>query len=784
MNVPALSRRAVQLGRGAMALFLSVAGAATAAQEGQPAQAARLEGEVVDESGAALEGAVITARGTSAISDQQGSFALLVPLNPGEATVVTVLKTGFDPALFEEQLFSGEPRHVRYQLGHGSLSATVAGRRLLPRLPVIERDPIVGHHVITRADLDRTPGAMEDISRAVANLPGVVADPDLLATLFIRGGGPDELITYLDGVPLENPFHLGGFASVFNPMLIESADLWVGVTPPRYEPSLSGALDVSYVTTEARRLRVEADLSIQTAKVRVDAPTPVEGLSVVVAARRSFFELYFAGLRALHLVGTNYVAPDMSEYFARVLYRRGSHLLSATYMRASDGFAVVAKPGEPGLFGFDGGVKLSNVLQLGALRDRIDLGGSRELVLTLAATDDAEATSVTGSTAFARDVGRFEALGEASLSLPFSEGNRLRLGGQVRRQSYDLRGQVPDARGLAPWIALPIVDTGEPNLDLSPRFVRTVAAAFGEHLFRPWTALAFETGARLQSSSGQAVYSVRLASSLALPFATVVKLEGGIATQQARNPLVLDAAYGNAKLLPERSRQVVLGVEQPLPFRALLRVEGYAKWLDRLVVNPDSDEGVRALLAAGQPAFQNLGSGFARGVDLLFLGRTELLSYGLAGGLLRAERTNPLAAGNKSYPAPWDQRLSLSANLSAAPADGWLMSGRATFHTGRPTTTVAGFVRDDANQRYLPVFGPTNGARYPAYVESSLRVERRFHAGSLDLAWYAELLNVTNAQNVFLYTYGKGDYAAGTPPSLGTFNHLPIRPFLGIRGEN
>jgi len=771
------------LGRGGMALLLSAAGAA-APPQAQPAQTARLEGEVVDEAGAAVEGATIAAGGVSAISDAKGSFALVVPLAPGGATVVTVLKTGLDPALFEEQLRTGETRRVRYRLAHGALSATVKGSRLLPRLPAIERDPIVGHYAITRADLDRVPGAMEDISRAVANLPGVVADPDLLATLFVRGGGPDELIIYLDGVPLENPFHLGGFTSVFNPMLIESADLWVGVTPARYEPSLSGALDVRYTTSEAGRLRVEADLSIQTAKVRADAPTGVEGLSVVAAARRSFFELYFAGLRALHLVGSNYVAPDMSEYFARVLYRRGRHLLSASYLLASDGFAVVAKPGEPALFGFDGGVKLSNVLHLGALRDRVDLGGSRELLLTLAATHDAQATSVTGSTAFARDVSRFEALGEASLSLPFSQSNRLQLGAHVRRQSYDLHGQVPDARGLAPWIALPIVDTGEPNLEVSPRLVRTVAAAWGEHLFRPWPALAFEAGARLQSNTGQAVYSVRLASSLALPVGTVVKIEGGIATQQARNPLVLDAAYGNPQLLPERSRQVVLGIEQPLPFRALVRVEGYAKWLDRLVVNPDSDEGVRALLAEGQPVFQNLGSGFARGVDLLFLGRTALLSYGLSGGLLSAERTNPLAASNKTYPAPWDQRFSLSANLSVTPADGWLVSGRATFHTGRPTTEVTGFARDDARQRYLPAFGATNGARYPSYFESSIRVEQRFKAGGLELAWYAELLNVTNAQNVFLYVYGKGDYASGTPPSLGTFNHLPIRPFLGIRGEN
>jgi hypothetical protein len=58
---------------------------------------------------------------------------------------------------------------------------------------------------------------MEDMSRAVQQLPGVAADPDLLANFFVRGGGPEETIFYLDGIPLSNPYHLGGFASIFNP---------------------------------------------------------------------------------------------------------------------------------------------------------------------------------------------------------------------------------------------------------------------------------------------------------------------------------------------------------------------------------------------------------------------------------------------------------------------------------------------------------------------------------------------------------------------------------------
>ncbi len=665
------------------------------------------------------------------------------------------------------------------------LSASVVGDRLLPKLPSVDKSPDVGRYEVTRADLNRTPGAMEDITRVVANLPGVVADPDLLATLFVRGGGPDELGEYLDGVPLDNPFHLGGFASVFNPMLIESADLSVGVTPARYDPSLSGALDVHYATGETEKFHAQADLSIQSAKALIDTPTGIDGLSVELSARRTFFELYFAAMQALGVVGSNFVAPELTEYFARVHYKRGRHRISLSYMRTSDGFAVLAAKGsDSSLFGFSGGVALSDILQLGSLQDVIDLGRSRELKLTAAFTHDADSTSVSGDTIFQSRVARFEALASADLTLPFSDEHRLRIGAQLRRQSYTFTGEIPDARGVPPWAALPLVSTGEPSLLVNPRIFRTVAAVYAEEMIRPWSPLALELGGRFESiTHAHSIYSLRLAASVALPSTTVVKLEAGLATQQVSNPLLLDPVYGNANLLPERSRQLVLGVEQPLPFRALLRVEGYGKWLDDLVVNPDTDAGVSSLLAAGQPAYQNRGTGTARGVDLLFVGRTDLFSYGLSAGLLFADRTNPLASGVQSYAAPWDQRFTASANVSTTIFDAWLLSARATFHTGRPTTAVESFTRDDTNQRYLPVFGATNGERYPNYFDASIRAERRFTAWGIKCAWYAELLNVTNTQNVFLYVYGSGNYANSTAPTLGTFNHLPIRPFFGIRGE-
>ena len=64
-----------------------------------------------------------------------------------------------------------------------------------------------------------------------------------------------------------------------------------------------------------------------------------------------------------------------------------------------------------------------------------------------------------------------------------------------------------------------------------------------------------------------------------------------------------------------------------------------------------------------------------------------------------------------------------------------------------------------------------------------MRIERHFDIGSWRALWYAERLNATNAQNVFATVYDTGDVPSGTLPEQSTFNHLPIRPFLGLRVE-
>lgn len=746
-----------------------------------------LAGEVVGGAlGEPIAGASVSLGEKETKTDAQGRFSLTFDALPAGDAWVTVEKEGYALKGFPEVFKSGQRTAVRYGLVKSrGFETRVEGSRLLPSVPDADKSPQVSRFSLTRADIDRTPGALEDITRVVQQLPGVAADPDLLANFFVRGGGPDETIVFIDGVPLSNPYHLGGFASIINPLLIDSADFYAGAAPARYEPALSGVLDIRYVRGDVKKVKVIADVSMLTAKVRADVPLGIEGLSAVVSFRRSYFEAYFAVLKAFKLFGQNVVAPDITEAFVRVAYRRGKHLTMLTFTHASDGFKLVVKPGEEVLINFAGDLKLANNAQIVSLRHEVDLPGDSELSFTAAYLRDENASDVQGTIDLATQALRNDVVLRGDLKWVFSKQNRSSAGVQYAWRQVNLTGTVADSRSVPPWAREPIVDSRRQALQIAPSLTRNLLSAYAEHTFVPIEPLAFEAGLRGQYDVTNQVFtgSARLAGALTLPTHTVVKLSGGYVLQPLQTPLALDPRYGNPKLQPERSAQLIGAIEQPLPFEALLRVEGWGKWMSNLVVNPDNAQAVLAREAGGLPVYTNDGTGLAYGFDLMLFGRTREFSYNAGIGALRADRSNPLAITRTTYPVQWEQQFTASAGVSWSPNSKWLFTTRANFRTGRPYTPVDTFVPNPTNEFWLPVFGRTSGARYPFFFELGLRGEYRFHIGPLSCAVYAEVLNVTNTMNVFSWVYGAGDLANGVQPNQGRFQHLPIRPFLGIRAE-
>lgn len=83
-----------------------------------------------------------------------------------------------------------------------------------------------------------------DVARALKFLPGVAPGTELNNGLFIRGGGQDQNLMQMDGVPLYNTNHLFGFYSVFNSEAIKNIHLSKSGFSARNGGRLSGITDV------------------------------------------------------------------------------------------------------------------------------------------------------------------------------------------------------------------------------------------------------------------------------------------------------------------------------------------------------------------------------------------------------------------------------------------------------------------------------------------------------------------------------------------------------------
>lgn len=654
--------------------------------------------------------------------------------------------------------------------------------------------PVVSEYQLTRRDVELTPGALEDISRVVQTLPGVVGDPGLMATFFVRGGDSDEAVFYLDGVPLANPYHLGGFATLFNPELIREVSFFAGGQPARYRSSLSGALDVGYLAGQAERFEGVVDLSANTAKLMVAGPTPVEGLSVMLSARRSYFELYFMLLKDLGIVGQRFVAPDIGEYEAKATWRGGKHRVDVAFLQATDGLSFTSDPDEEALFSFEGGLRTQNSLSLGSLSWRWDASQRLKLSSVLALIRDRQETERTGAGASqtsslvsSSDSRLTDVVWRVDAELNTHAENRLRFGLDLDWWDQAFFGRVEDTRATPPWLMTPMANYHRDALDIEPALRRLTA---GVYLDDEWKdllpGLTPRVGVRLDVAQGMAkpMVSPRAALSWRVFEPTVLKAAWGVYHQVPRNPLELDPTYGNPDLGPERATHYIVGLEQMLPLRTLLRVEGYYKDLRDLVVNPDDP----AAVAAGT-TFTNDGTGWAYGADALLLHRGERFGFGLSYGYLQTERTNPLNTRYAKTYAPHQlQEHTFAASADYSIADTWVFAARYQFHVGRPYSTLGSFSLEerDGEQVYVPVLGAgdrLNDGRLGSFHEASVRAERWFRFNAWRMVVYAELLNVTNHSSVYVYMYDEGDPATGTLPKRGAFNHLPIRPFLGLRGE-
>ena len=126
-----------------------------------------------------------------------------------------------------------------------------------------------------------------DLVKVLQMKPGVQSGGEGNSGLYVRGGGPDQNLILLDGVPIYNISHLFGLFSVFNADAINNAEIIKGGFPARYGGRVSSVLDISMKEGNIQKFGAEGSIGYVSAKVVLEGPIVKEKTSFIVSGRRS-----------------------------------------------------------------------------------------------------------------------------------------------------------------------------------------------------------------------------------------------------------------------------------------------------------------------------------------------------------------------------------------------------------------------------------------------------------------------------------------------------------------
>ena len=135
-----------------------------------------------------------------------------------------------------------------------------------------------------------------DILKSIQLLPGVQSGNEGTSGFYVRGGGPDQNLILLDGVPVYNSSHLFGFFSVFNADAIKNVKLTKGGFPARFGGRLSSVLEIDMKEGNMKEFKGEGSLGLISSKLALEGPIIKDKVSFIVSGRRTYADLLLNSL--------------------------------------------------------------------------------------------------------------------------------------------------------------------------------------------------------------------------------------------------------------------------------------------------------------------------------------------------------------------------------------------------------------------------------------------------------------------------------------------------------
>lgn len=189
-----------------------------------------------------------------------------------------------------------------------------------------------------------------DIVQQLKFLPGIQSGSEVQGNLLVRGGGSDQNLMLMDGVPIYETNHLLGLTSIFNDEIINNVDVSTSNFSAKYGGRLSSVIDINVKNGNKYKYSGSASLGLLGAKIHTEGPINKTKTSYNFAARTTYINQFLRPLanRYLNVKDTKFGYNDLNLKLHHQLTKNNAFSIN-TYlgndvMGFSNSIANVARP--------------------------------------------------------------------------------------------------------------------------------------------------------------------------------------------------------------------------------------------------------------------------------------------------------------------------------------------------------------------------------------------------------------------------------------------------------
>ncbi len=219
------------------------------------------------------------------ITNNYGYFTFQVPEGNTDLEISYV---GYKPEKISFYLLKDTLIHVKLEETTLLKEIVVYGNRNRPF------SPSSGSIEFTDKDIKNTPSPFgeADVMRTLQLLPGIQSGIEGTTGLYVRGGGPDQNLTLLDGVSVYNSNHFFGLFSIFNGDAVKKVTLYKGSFPARFGGRLSSVIDIRLKDGDMQHFHGSFSLGLLSSRLNLEGPIIKDKTSFNISVRRSYIDAF------------------------------------------------------------------------------------------------------------------------------------------------------------------------------------------------------------------------------------------------------------------------------------------------------------------------------------------------------------------------------------------------------------------------------------------------------------------------------------------------------------